>query len=84
MRAKSPGQNDAVNRIDAEFIHQEARAGIERRFGHLDGADIGVGNGDFRAVLGTFPEHIGLSAPVGDTARGAGLRSRADQAGRVE
>ena len=40
MAAEGAGEPDAVDLLDAELVHQQARAGIERGLGQLDGAHV--------------------------------------------
>ena len=46
MAAEGAGEADAVDLVDAELVHQEPRAGIERGLGELDGAHVVLGDGD--------------------------------------
>ena len=85
MRAEGPRQHDAVHVVDTALVHQQARAGIERGFRELDGADIALRHADARpADIGGVVDQVGMGAVRGLAARGAGGLGRADQARRVE
>ncbi len=44
MTAERPGEPDTVDVIDAEPVHEQRDAGIERRLRELNGADVGLGD----------------------------------------
>ena len=46
--AEGAGELDAVDMLDAQLVHQQLRAGIERRLGELDGAHVGLQDADLR------------------------------------
>ena len=46
MAAEGAGQPDAIDLVDAELVHQEPRAGIERGLGELDGTHVVLGDRD--------------------------------------
>jgi hypothetical protein len=51
MRAEGPGQHHAVHTVGAALVHQQARAGVERGFRQLDGADVALRDLDARPAL---------------------------------
>ena len=61
MAAEGAGEPDAVDLVDAELVHQQPRAGIERRLGQLDGAHVILGDRDQRLAVA---HHIGEGAAV--------------------
>ncbi len=90
MAAEGAGQPDAVDLIDAELVHQQPRAGVERRLGKLDRPDIGLQDADFRiAGAIAFRQHIGPGPPILDNAirfhrqRSVDHALRADDAGKI-
>ena len=44
LAAERAGQPDLVDRVDAELVHQQPDAGVERGLGELDGADVVLGD----------------------------------------
>ena len=85
MRPKGACEHNAVHFIHAKLIHQEPRAGIERGFGHLNGADIRICDGNFGSALGAaIIHHIAVGAPVSHAARGSCLLCRTDQPGWIQ
>ena len=70
MGSKGPGQHDPVDGVDAEFIHQQPRTGIERGFGHLNFANVPIGHRDLRPALrGAIPNEVGIGAPILDDSK---------------
>ena len=61
MAAEGAGEADAVDMVDAELVHQQPRAGIERGLGQLDGAHIVLRDGDDGLAVA---QHVGEGAPV--------------------
>ncbi len=85
MCAKCTGQNDAVNGVGVQFVHQKARAREERGFRQLDGADIALRDRDARTAFGAgIVDQIGVGATFGYTTGRAGLVCRPDQAAFVQ
>ena len=82
MGTKGPRQHHTIHAIDAEFVHQQPRAGIERGLGHLDLADIAVCDGDLAFVV--LPNPIGIGPPIQETAVTTSLLGRADQARPIQ
>ena len=64
VAAEGAGQLDAVDMVDAELVHQQARAGVERRLGELDGAHVGLQDADLGLPrAGSAPQDVGEGAP---------------------
>ena len=51
VAAERAGQPDAVDVLDAEPVHQQAHAGIERRLGELDRAHVVLRDAERRAAV---------------------------------
>ena len=51
VAAEGAGKDDALDLVDAVVVHEQLHAGIERRLGELDGADVGLGDHDARLAL---------------------------------
>ena len=81
MAAEGAGQHDAVDRLDAEAVHQEPRACHERRLGELDRAHVVLIDED-RGLARM--EHVGEGPPLLDDAPGARLRRARDGAVRQQ
>ena len=41
---KAPASTTRSTRLDAELVHQQPRAGVERGLGELDRADVALGD----------------------------------------
>ena len=61
LAAERAGERDAVDLLDAEMVHQQARAGIERGLGELDRAHVGLQDPDLGLAL---VQQIGMRAAV--------------------
>ena len=68
VAAEGAGEHDAVDAVDRVVVHEQADAGIERRLGELDGADVGLGDRDARRAVA---DDIGEGAALGDDSRRA-------------
>ena len=85
MRAKRTGQHHAIHFFHPELIHQKPRAGIQRRLGHLDFANVAVGDGDpWAALCGAVIDQIGICAPIRKNIGRICLTCRPDQSGGVD
>ena len=70
MRAKGASQNHAINGVHADLVHQQTGAGVKRCLGHLDSADIRVGDRNPWSTFGAaIPKEIGICAPLGYATR---------------
>ena len=49
LAAERAGQPDLVDRLDLELVHEQPDAGVQRRLGELDGADVVLGDEDPQA-----------------------------------
>ena len=85
MGPKRAGKDNTVNRVDFKLVHKQPRAGIERGFGHLDFADVAIGDGDLRPTVGrAIINQIGIGAPIGKDICAACLLCCANQPGCVD
>ena len=71
---KAPAEPHLVDGVATELVHEQPRAGVERRLRQLDRADVVLGDDDAQAAarpprVGGLVEHVAECAPVGDDPR---------------
>ena len=74
------GEADAVDAVDAQALHQQPHAGVERRLGELDRAHVVLRDAQRRAAVGARVQLVGPGAAVGADARIARRERAVDRA----
>ena len=69
LAAERAGEPDLVDGLDAEVVHQQPDAGVQRGLRELDRADVVLGDGDARAAVDALVEDVAERPAVGDHAR---------------
>ena len=71
MAAEGARESDAVDRFDAEALHQQVHPGVQRGLGELDGAYVGLRDAQRSRAAGPLMHRVGERAALRLDARAA-------------